>query len=113
MSSIFDRDKLSSSLLDLRLDWSRILVTKDSYEYIESSILIIDNRIDWFFRLDVLETIYDEEILHFRMSRSNLIDIFILTFDNCIQDSSTKSTDSNQLLEALRLFLLNRSTRTT
>ena len=35
-----------SSLLDMRLIRSRILVTEDSYECIEDSILAIDNRID-------------------------------------------------------------------
>ena len=48
---------------------------KYSYEYNEDSVLTIDNRIDWFFRLDVLETICDEEI----SLKSVKIDIFTLT----------------------------------
>ena len=67
----------SNSLFDLRFDWNRILVIKDSYEYIESFILIINNKIDWFFRFDVIDTIYDKEILHREMSKSNFVDIFI------------------------------------
>ena len=41
---------------------SRILAIEYSYEYNKRHILIINDRINWFFRLDVLETIYDEEI---------------------------------------------------
>ena len=68
----------TSSLLKMRLIRDRVIVMKYSYEYKEDSILIVDNRIDWFFRLDVLETIYCEKILHCRMPRSDLINIFIL-----------------------------------
>ena len=50
---------------------SRIFAIEYSYEYNKNSVSTIDDRIDWFFRLDVLETIYDEEILHYRMSRSS------------------------------------------
>ena len=77
-------------LIEMRLVRDRILVMNYSYEYIENSILVINNRIDWFLRLDVLETSYDEEILHWRMSKSNLIDIFTLIFDKCIQSNFTK-----------------------
>ena len=40
------------------------------------------------------------------MSRSNLIDIFILIFDSCIQNSFTKLINSNQLLEASATVLV-------
>ena len=45
----------------MRLIRSRILVTEDSYEYHEDFLFAVKNRIDWFFRLDVLDTIYDKE----------------------------------------------------
>ena len=51
-----------SSLLDMRLVLSRILVMKNSYECIESSILVADNWIDWFFRLKMLDTAFDEDV---------------------------------------------------
>ena len=79
--------------------WSRILVTMYSYEYMKDSIKARDNRIDWFFEFEMLETIHDEKILHCKMPRSNLIDIFILIFDSCIQSSFTNSIDLDQLLE--------------
>ena len=60
-------------MLDMRLVRGRVLVMEYSYEYNEDSILAIDNRIDWFFRLGVLETIYDEKILHSKVSRLDLI----------------------------------------
>ena len=50
-----------SLLLDMRLIRDRILVTKDSYEYNENSFLVIDSWIDWFFRLKMLDTAFDEE----------------------------------------------------
>ena len=49
-------------LLDMRLVLRRILVTEDSYECAEDPILTIGNRIDWFFRLDVPDMVYSEEI---------------------------------------------------
>ena len=63
---------------DLCFVWNRFFAIKHLYEYNENFILIINNKIDWFFRLEMLETIYDEKIMHRKMSRSNLIDIFIL-----------------------------------
>ena len=51
-----------TSLLDMRLVRNRVLVMKYSYEYNENFILIINNKIDWFFRFDVFETIYHEKI---------------------------------------------------
>ena len=93
MFLIFDKNNCLSSLLDIRLIWCRILATKYSYEYFENSILTIDNRIDWFFRFDVLETIYDEEILHYKMSRSSS-DRYI-HFEFAASWDSTKSIDSN------------------
>ena len=63
----------------MRLILKRILVIEDSYECVEDFILIKDNRIDWFFRLDTLETIYDEEIRIEECQNRILIDIFILT----------------------------------
>ena len=68
--SIFDRVEFMTSLLRMRLMRSRVFVTKYSYEYNENFILTIHTRIDWFFRLDVLDTIYDEEVVHCRMSKS-------------------------------------------
>ena len=76
--------------------WSRILATMYSYEYIENSILTIDNRIDWFFRPEMLEKIYDEETLHWRMSKS------IYSSLPCyVQSDFTKSINSDQFLETL------------
>ena len=74
----------ASSLFKLRFMRNHIFAIEYSYEYIENFILIVDNRINWFIQLDVLETIYDEKILHCKTPKSNLIDIFILT-DSCIQ----------------------------
>ena len=73
-----------SSLLDMRLVLSRILVMKNSYECIESSILVVDSWIDWFFRLKMLDTAFDEEILHCRVSRS-----IYSRWSCCIQSSFT------------------------
>ena len=89
----------TSSLLKMRLIRGRVIVMKYSYEYNESSILTIDNRTGWFFRLDVLETIYDEEIC-IAECQDHIWSIYS-SWSCCIQDSFTKSTDSNQLLEAL------------
>ena len=47
-----------SPLLGMRLIRSRILVTEDSYEYHEGSLLAAESRTDWIFRLDVLDTVY-------------------------------------------------------
>ena len=68
----------TNSLFELRFMRNRIFVKRYSYEYIKNFILIKDNKIDWFFEFEMLETIYDEKILHCRMSKSNLIYIFIL-----------------------------------
>ena len=73
----------SNSLLDMRLIRNRIFVTKNSYESHEDCFLIHDNKIDWFLRLDVLDTIYDEEISHWRMSKS-IYSRWL--FNNCIHD---------------------------
>ena len=94
----------------MRLMRSRILAMRYSYEYNKNSILTIDNRIDWFFRLDVLETIYDEEILHRKMSKS-YFDRYI-HFDFAASWNSTKSIDSDHFYEHLRLFLFESVTRT-
>ena len=58
-------------LIEVRLVRGRILAMEYSYEYIEDPILAIGNRIDWFLRLDVLETGYDGEILHWRVPKSS------------------------------------------
>ena len=58
-----------TSLLDMRLVRDRVLVMEYSYEYNKGSIPIVGNRIDWFFRPEVLETIYSGEVLHCRMPR--------------------------------------------
>ena len=72
---------------------------KYSYEYNEDSVQTINNRIDWFFRLDVLDTIRNEEkVLHWRVSKSNLINIFtLILLHSC---DFTKSIDSNHLSKA-------------
>ena len=68
-----------NSLLKMRLMRNRILVIKNSYEYNKDVFLIFNNKIEWFFRFEMIDKIYDEKkILHWKMSRSNLIDIFIL-----------------------------------
>ena len=87
-----------NSLSDMCLVRNRILVTEYSYEYIKDSILTKNNRIDWFFEPEMLETIYDKKILHCKMPRSNLIDIFTCC---CIESSFTKPADSNQFLKIL------------
>ena len=50
---------------------------KYSYEYNEGPILAIDSRIDWFFQLEVLETVYGGEICieecHDRYIHSGLV----------------------------------------
>ena len=56
-------------LLGLRLVWSGILAIEYSYEYNEGLVLAIDDRTDWFFRLDMLETVYGGEVLRCRMPR--------------------------------------------
>ena len=91
---IFDRAELMSSLFRLCFLWRRYFANEYSYEYIEDFVLVMNNRIDWFFGLEMLETDYDEEILHWRVSRS----IYSFWFC-CIESSFTKSTDSNQFLE--------------
>ena len=61
----------------------------------------MDNRTDWFFRLDVLDTVRDgEEVLHWRVPKP-----IYSPWPCCIQNSSTKSTDSGQLLEAIATAL--------
>ena len=88
------------SLLDMRLVRDRVLVMKYSYEYNEDFVLTVNNRINWFFRFDVLETNYDEKILHKEcQDRIWPIYSFWLSIVVCTQDSFTKSTDSNQFSE--------------
>ena len=58
------------SLFDMRFIRNRVFVMKYSYECIKDFIFIINNRIDWFFRLDVFDMIYDEKILRWKMSKS-------------------------------------------
>ena len=58
------------SMFSMRLIRDHVLVMKYSYEYNENCFLILVNRIDWFLWLDVLDTIYDEEISHWRVSKS-------------------------------------------
>ena len=48
------------------------------YEYNGGSLRAIRSRDDWFFPLDVLETVYDGEVLHRRVPRPDLTDIFTL-----------------------------------
>ena len=93
---IFDETENRCLLFDLRLVWSRFLAMKYLYEYNEDSFRAMKNKNDWFFSLDVLETIYDEKILHWRVSKS----IYLRWFcNNCIQNNFIKSIDSNQLLK--------------
>ena len=61
----------ASSLLRIRLIRDRILATEYSYEYTKDFVLVIDCRTSWLFQLEMLETIYGEKILHYRMPRSN------------------------------------------
>ena len=61
----------ANSLFKMRFMRNRIFVIEYSYEYIKNFVLIINNKIDWFFRFDMFETIYDEKILHRKMSKSN------------------------------------------
>ena len=68
----------TNSLFKMRFIRNRVIVMKYSYEYKKNFILIVNNKIDWFFRFDVLETIYCEKNLHCKMSKSNLIDICML-----------------------------------
>ena len=82
-------------LLDMRLVRDRVLVMEDSYECNEDTILAVDDRTNWFFRLDMLDTVYGGEVLH-----SECQDRYIHFWPCCIQGSSTKSADSGQLLEA-------------
>ena len=89
----------ANSLFELRFMRNRIFAKKYSYEYIENFVLIINNKIDWFFEFEMFETIHNKKILHCKMSKSNLIDIFILVIDNCIQNNFTKSIDSSQFFE--------------
>ena len=96
----------TSSLLGLRSMRSRIFAKRYSYEYIKGSILARVNRTDWFFGPEVLETVYGGEVLHCRMPRPDLINIFILVSDSCIQSSPTKLTNSDQLLEASAAVLV-------
>ena len=73
---------------------NRVNVMKYSYEYKKNTILIINNKIDWFFEFEMLETIYDKEILHWKKSKS------IYSFWFCyVQNDFTKSINSNQFLE--------------
>ena len=43
---------------------SRILAMEYSYEYNKGPVPTIGNRVDRFFRFDMLETVYDGEVLH-------------------------------------------------
>ena len=81
-------------LLRMRFMRSRIFAIEYSYEHIKNSVLTIDNRIDEFFLLRVLETIYDEKIYR-KMSKSNLIDIFILIWQLHWKQFHEISIDSN------------------
>ena len=54
----------------------------------------------------MFETIYDKKFLYCKMSRSNLIDIFILIFDYCIQNNFTKSINSNRLLKIFAIVFV-------
>ena len=68
-------------LFELRFVWNRIFVIEYSYEYIEIHILIINNKIDWFFRFDVFETIYREKICIEKCQNRNIyIDFAIIAF---------------------------------
>ena len=81
------------SLLDMRLVRNRVFVMKYSYEYNKDSILIVNNKFDWFFRLEMLETIYSEEILHCRISRPN--------FDRYIHSdlAASRADSRNRLIQ--------------
>ena len=86
-----------TSLLDMRLVRNRVFVMKYSYEYNENFVLTVNNKINWFFRFDVFETNYDEEILH-KECQDRIWSIYsswspIIV---CTQNNFTKSTDSNQ-----------------
>ena len=52
--------------------WSRILATMYSYEYNKGPILAIGGGTDWFFRLDVFETVYSGEVLHLKSAKTGI-----------------------------------------
>ena len=74
---------------DLRFVWNRFFVIKHFYECNENFFRVIKNRNDWFFRLDVFETIYDEKILH-EKCQNRIWSIYSFWFNNCIQNNFTK-----------------------
>ena len=82
---------------DLRFVWSRSLAMKHLYEYNESFLRAIKSRNNWFFRLDVLETIYAEKI-RIEECQNRIWSIYSSWFDSCTQNNFTKWNISNQLL---------------
>ena len=104
-------------LFDLRLVWSRFLVMKHLYEYDEDFFRVMKSRSDWFFRLDVFETIYDEDIC-IEKCQNRIWSIYSSWFCNCIQNNFTKYrltqiiSRSFFFRKRLRLLLFKNDTRT-
>ena len=98
-----------NSLFKMCFMRNHIRITNDSYECFENFILIIDDKINWFFRLDVFETIYDEKILHEKcQNRFWSIYSFWFSIIVCIRNSFTKLINSNQFLKTFAIVFVRK-----